>query len=127
MYSNVKRLEQAGEVLYNYTKRDLVGTQLMIYLAICNNEGINMKDLAEYLEMPQGSLSRNVKKLSVYRNSKGNKVGFDLIEAKPDYENRRTLALYLTEKGRELRADLEKTLNCKNEPADVKTDAAKME
>lgn len=110
MYENIEKLQEASRIIYSYTKRDLVGTQLVIYLSVCNHEGINMTDLAAELDMPQGSLSRNVKKLSQYKNKHGNRAGFDLIEAKPDFDNRRTLALYLTDKGRELRAKLEKCL-----------------
>lgn len=104
------KLEEAGDLIHEYTRSDLVGTQLQLFLAICNNEGITSLDLADYMGMPQGSLSRNLKKLSLYKDSKGDLRGFDLITSRPDYENRRTLALYLTDKGRKLRAELKQIL-----------------
>lgn len=106
----LERLEEAGNLIHEYTRSDLVGTQLQLFLVICNNEGITSLELAEYLDKPQGSLSRNLKKLSLYKNSKGDMRGFDLIQTRPDYDNRRTLAIYLTDKGRKLKAELKKTL-----------------
>ncbi len=110
MKNNLKILEETFNIVYKYTKKDLVGTQLAALLAVLNNEGINMIELADYLDSPQGSLSRNIKKLSKFKNSKGEMDGFNLIELRQDYENRRTYALYLSEKGRKLRADLNKKL-----------------
>lgn len=106
----IRKLEQAGNLMHEYTRSDLVGTQMMIFLAVCNNEGITTLELSDYLDMPQGSLSRNLKKLGIYKNSKGEKAGFDLVQARPDYENRRTLAVYLTDRGRRLKAELKKIL-----------------
>lgn len=114
-YNYVKALEEVGNIIFTYTKHDLVGTQLMTYLAVCTHEGINMQDLADYLDAPQGSLSRNVKKLGIYKDKNGERAGYGLFDVRPDYENRRTLAIYLSDKGRELRAEIEKTFKDAND------------
>lgn len=106
----IDKLKETLDIIYDYTKEELIGTQLTIFLAVARKEGQEMQELCDTVGKPQGSLSRNIKKLSIYKNRKGNKAGFDLLEVKPSFENRRALAVYLSDKGRKLRAEINKCL-----------------
>lgn len=80
---------------------DMAMNQLRIFLYVADNEGITMPDLSERLGMPQGSLSRNIKKLSRF-NEKGKMQGYDLVYREPDLDERRRFAVYLTKRGKEV-------------------------
>lgn len=107
----IQKLEEALEIIYGYTKEELLGTQLAVFLAVARKEGQEMSELTRYVGRPQGSVSRTVKKMSIYKDSKGNRAGYELLEVRPSYENRRALAVYLSDKGRKLRAEVNKCIN----------------
>jgi len=108
--NGITKLQEALDIIYDFTKEELIGTQLTIFLAVAEREGQEMQELAQTVDKPQGSLSRNIKKLSIYKDSKGNRAGFDLLDVKPSFENRRALAVYLSDRGRKLRAKINKCL-----------------
>lgn len=102
---SVRGLHYVIEQLRQHTASDIAITQLTIFLTVCYREGITMTELGEYLNMPQGSVSRNVKVLSRYlvEGENGREVrGYDLIRTEPALDDRRRLAVYLTGKGRYL-------------------------
>jgi DNA-binding MarR family transcriptional regulator len=89
-----------------------------VFTAVAEKEGITMPDLCKHLEMPQGSLSRIVKDLSTYRISEvsgsgglSGLKGHGVLEVKPDAIHRKRFAVYLTEKGENLRDKIEATLS----------------
>lgn len=110
MENEITRLERAIKLIHSYTKDELVGTQLMIFLAVAQKEGMEMQELSAYVEKPQGSLSRNIKKLSIYKDNNGNKAGHDLLDVRPSYNNRRALAVHLSQKGRMLKNELQEMM-----------------
>ena len=75
---------------------------LQLIIAVYHNPGISMPGLADFLDLHDSTVSRNVKKLSMYVNDKGQTDGYDLIETRPDLINRRRLGCHLTEKGKGL-------------------------
>lgn len=78
--------------------------QLGLVLETAQNPGITQPELAELAEkfnMHSGTVSRNLKTLSIYVEN-GVRKGFDLIEMRPDLVERRKLACFLTARGAEL-------------------------
>jgi len=103
MNEGIDKFENVINIIFKFTKEELLGTQLLTLLAVMKNEGATMRELVEYVGRPQGSISRTIKKLSIYKDSDGKKAGYDLCYSKPSYENRRALSVHLTERGKELR------------------------
>lgn len=75
---------------------------LQLIIVVHHNPGISMPNLADFLDLQDSTVSRNVKKLSMYVDDKGQTNGYDLIETKPDLINRKRLGCHLTEKGKGL-------------------------
>jgi len=79
--------------------------QMAILLEIQKKEGITMYDLGRELGITPGSMSRNISALSIYMK-KGEKRGLDLVTTRPDLNERRRLACFLTDKGKNTMAEL---------------------
>ena len=75
-------------------------------LAIAEEDGITQPKIADKLGWPQGTVSRNVKKLSVYlvesETGAKRKAGYELVEQRPDTFDRKANAVYLTPKGKKV-------------------------
>ena len=71
---------------------DYAPQQLSILLITAVNEGITQSDLAKHLNMPQPTVSRNVKKLE---------DGYEFVVTKDDFGiGYRRKAVFMTEKGK---------------------------
>ena len=71
---------------------DYAPQQLSILLLCSVNEGITHPDLAQYLNMPQPTVSRNVRKLE---------LGYEFVLKRDEVSaGTRRNAVYLTEKGK---------------------------
>jgi DNA-binding MarR family transcriptional regulator len=79
--------------------------QLAILIEIQKNEGVTMYELGRELGITPGSMSRNISALSLYIK-KGEKKGLDLVTTRPDLNQRRRLACFLTDKGRNIMAEI---------------------
>ena len=83
--------------------KDVAFPQLRIFLMVCRNQGITQTELSKNLNMPQATVSRNVIKLGnlMVQDSKGHwkQKGYGLVEARPDIDESRRNAVYLTKKG----------------------------
>lgn len=78
-----------------------------IFLQLCIKPGLTFPELEEILDLPQTTVSRNVKKLSRYTEAGCEEVkGYDLVYTQPDLYERRRLAAFLTEKGEKLREEI---------------------
>jgi len=79
---------------------------VMLLLAIAEEDGITQPKIADKLGWPQGTVSRNVKKLSVYlvesETGAKRKAGYELVEQRPDTFDRKANAVYLTPKGKKV-------------------------
>lgn len=83
----------------------------MIFLHICIHERKTIHELHQELGMPQGSVSRNVKKLSVYKDREtGEKGGYGLLHTERDLDYPNRVAVTLTPLGREVKEHLLKVL-----------------
>jgi len=88
---------------------DIPVQQLEMFLLIAEQEGqIAQVDLASICDMPQGTVSRNVARLSnrttVDTDGQVRPIGHGLIDSRPDGTGRRE-SLWLTPKGRKLYND----------------------
>lgn len=103
---SIARLHRAIELLESNIEEGNSVRQIRIFLAVAEHEGISMPDLAALLDLPQPTLSRNIKLLSRYTevgpNGERQVKGADLLTTGPDIDYRRRFAVYLTQKGREL-------------------------
>jgi len=88
-----------------------------VFMLVAEREGITMPEACSILEMPQASLSRIVKELSVF-NKEGMRgtsgiISPDhqgVIKVVPDATHRKRYAMYLTDKGKNLRDEIIKIM-----------------
>ncbi|MGE5552990.1 MAG: MarR family winged helix-turn-helix transcriptional regulator [Betaproteobacteria bacterium] len=88
---------------------DFALPQLHIFLLVCQRPGITQTEIEEALGMPHGSVSRNVKMLSrfnVPENGEIVQMGYGLVRTEPDLTERRRNAVWLTQRGEEVRDEL---------------------
>lgn len=116
MTGKMKGLLDAFEVFENVCPGSSL-LHLKVFLQVSENDGkITMPELMDLCGMSQSNVSRTVKDLSIYMadnpESLGNRIerGAGVLETRPDAYERRRLAVYLTEKGRELKSDIAKVL-----------------
>ena len=111
---NLSNFAKVVRFLRNELSKELPTQQLDLFLTIAEQEGVTTNELMAQLDMPQGTVSRNIKALGRYvvDGDGGDKVvaGYDLIRIEPDIYNRKTNAYYLTKKGQELVAIIERLL-----------------
>lgn len=111
---SIARLHRAIELLESNIEEGNSVRQIRIFLAAAEHEGISMPDLAALLDLPQPTLSRNIKLLSRYTevgpNGERQVKGVDLLTTGPDIDYRRRFAVYLTQKGRELTQKLQEII-----------------
>jgi len=108
--NEINRLTKVIEHLRKTVNKDLPCQHLAIYLAVAENPGVTMPELIRQLDMPQGTLSRNVKLLSRYMvHEKGQSVakGHDLLRTESVPTGRHALAVYLTDRGEFLLREIE--------------------
>lgn len=81
---------------------------MAIFLFICYRERVPLTEIAERFGIIQANVSRNVSDLSEDGQYKGTRVekGFGLVYTEEDPENRVRKIAYLTDKGREVKAEI---------------------
>ncbi|NJC88035.1 MAG: winged helix-turn-helix transcriptional regulator [Desulfuromonas sp.] len=107
------RLSAALGILRHQVHKELPLQHIALLLAVSENPGITMPELMKMLDMPQGSLSRNVKALSRYVEREHDVPvlkGYDLLRTERDPQHPRVLAVYLTGHGEALIRELARTL-----------------
>lgn len=107
------RLLKILELVRNKVHRELPIQQLLLLLTVAERPGITMPELMAVLDMPQGTVSRNVKALSHYlewKNGVAVPHGRGLLRTLPDADNRQVLAVYLTGRGDALCEELARLL-----------------
>lgn len=83
---------------------DFAISQLHLFLAVCQEDGITQTELAKRLGMPQATVSRNIIALGTSYNKKtGQLGGYGLVDSRPDLYERRRFACFLTETGEKFR------------------------
>jgi DNA-binding MarR family transcriptional regulator len=112
--NGINRFDRGISYIREQLNGDFALPQLAIFLLVARNEDITMVEIGERLNMPQGTVSRNVKALSKYHTREGNKVnthGYDLLKVEPDLFDRRKFAVTLTTKGKEIKNILDDLLS----------------
>lgn len=112
--TEIYRLFDALELLRKHVKKDMPSQHISLLLTVFQHPGATMPELCDLLEMPQGTLSRNVKALSSYIDRSGRIAharGLGLLYTERDTNNHHARAVYLTEKGRSVVAELACTIN----------------
>ena len=111
---NIKQFYKGLRCISGVVHKDIAMPQLTILLLVAENEGISSPEISEWLDMPQGTVSRNVIKLShkLVQNAKGEwrQVGYDLVETRPDIHETRRHSVYLTKKGKQVIKALKKAI-----------------
>jgi len=100
------------DFISNSINKDIAFPQLRILILVANNQGITQGELAKILRVPKGTVSRNVIKLAdlLTQDSKGiwKQRGYGLVEQRPDLDDPRKSACFLTKKGAKVVHDLSK-------------------
>lgn len=110
----INQMFDAMEMLRKQVKKDMPSQHISLLLKVSQNPGVTMPELCALLEMPQGTLSRNVKSLSSYvdRSERISQVkGLGLLYTEQGEINRHARVVYLTDKGRSVVTELACTIN----------------
>lgn len=111
---SVTNLLKVLELVRGRVHRELPLQQLQMLLTVAERPGITMPELMATLDMPQGTVSRNVKALShyvVWQNGVAIPHGRGLLRTLPSVDNRQVLAVYLTGRGEVLADDIARLLS----------------
>lgn len=107
---DIDRVAKVIEHLRKHVNKDLPSQHIAILLAVIQSPGITMPELITQLNMPQGTLSRNVKLLSRHiadDNGRSRLKGHDLLRTEPAKAGRHALAVFLTENGKFLMREIQ--------------------
>lgn len=102
MMTDIAKVLKAVEMLRKRVHKGMPSQHLSMLLAVAEQPGITMPELCRVLDMPQGTVSRNVKVLSCYVDQdSGNSrpKGRNLLRTQTDQDNPLCLAVYLTGRG----------------------------
>jgi len=120
--TEISCLLQILELVRAKVHRELPLQQLVLYLTVLENPGITMPELVKILDMPQGTVSRNVKALChyvVWQDGIPVPHGRNLLRTQTDESNRHALAVYPTGKGEALAQEIGRCLaDAEEETAD---------
>ena len=106
----ISQIAKVVEHLRQNVNKDLPSQHIAIFLAVAENPGVTMPELIRQLDMPQGTLSRNVKLLSRFMerdNGVSILKGHDLLRTEPVPTGRHALAVHLTENGKFLLREIQ--------------------
>lgn len=84
--------------------------QLALLFEVASNPGVTYQDLEKSLGMPHGSVSRNVKAMTKWRTSQGERRGYDLLRIEPNEWERRQFSLFLSDRGKQMVEEIESIL-----------------
>lgn len=87
----------------------LVMTDLLVFLYVCENEGLNVKELAQVSQLTEATASRRARALGEPDAPGAMPPSVGLLEAFQGDDARARL-IYLTEKGRRMRDQLQRTI-----------------
>ena len=105
MLDEITRLSNVIELLRQQLNKDLPSQHIAMLLAVARKPGVTMPELCAQLDMPQGTVSRNVKLMAQYCDNSGKKVttkGYGLLATDQAPSNRYQLAVFLTAEGEQL-------------------------
>lgn len=109
MNREVIHLFDALRLIRQRVSKDMPTQQILLLLTVARRPGITMPELMQTLDMPQGTVSRNVKALAhsvSWQNGIAVPRGYGLLRTMPSSENRQVLAVFLTGRGETLIEEL---------------------
>lgn len=108
MAEELERFSKALFYVRDNINSDMALPQLLILLQVWQEEGITMVTLAKRLKMPQGTISRNLRMLGQFmtQGQPRELKGYSLVGLKPDLYDRKRLACFLTDHGKEVCSDM---------------------
>jgi len=109
------RMTAAMELLRKRVNKGMPGQQMCLLLTVAVRPGVTMQELTRLLDMPQGSVSRNIKALSYYRereNGVSRLKGRGLLYTAPATDSSHALAVHLTPLGEKVIGEIGQVL-CK--------------
>lgn len=106
----LSRIDKLVDMLQQkiYAEFPIQQLKLLAKVAEHAKTGVTMPELMALTKMPQGSLSRNIKKLSTYLEPDEDNPnikkegGYGLVRTVPDMVNRRSFRVFITKKGEKL-------------------------
>jgi DNA-binding MarR family transcriptional regulator len=108
---SIERLERLVRHLREKVNEEFPLQHLAILIKVAQQEGITQHQMVTELNSYSGSMSRNIKLLSQWadRDDKGTLhiKGYNLLECRPDLEERKRMAVYLSPKGKQLMGELD--------------------
>lgn len=111
--NDIAQILAAIELLRKRVNKEMPSQHIVLLLTVADNPGITMPELSRVLDMPQGTVSRNVKVLSSYVDHEKDSFkqkGHNLLRTQPDNSDVYCLAVYLTGRGELLMKELITTL-----------------
>jgi len=105
MQGEIKKLSRVVNLFRRELNKDLPSQHIAMLLTVAMQPGITMPELCKELDMPQGTVSRNVKLLSAGASRNGSdsaRKGYGLLETDQASTNRYQLSVFLTSKGERL-------------------------
>lgn len=117
MTEQIDRIWKIIELFRKQLNKDLPSQHIALLLAVARQPGITMPELCKELDMPQGTVSRNVKLMSHYCDKNEistTKKGYGLLETDQASDNRYQLAVFLTAAGQELIEELTRIIGNEN-------------
>lgn len=100
---------QALEAARNHSAA-ITLTDLVAFLYVAENEGINLKELAATCRLTDSTASRTARSLAVAEFRDALPPALGLLDVRPNPTDRRGRTLYLTERGRRLRDELDSAI-----------------
>ncbi len=117
----ISKLSRVIDILPKQLNKDLPSQHIAILLAVAQQPGITMPELCRLLDMPQGTVSRNVKLMSYYfdkSNGGQARKGYGLLETDQATANRYQLSVFLTTEGERLMKRLIMTMGGDSDAGD---------
>ena len=114
----LQALEEVRSLSQAATLKDVVA-----FLYVCENEGINLRELAQVCGFTDSTASRTARSLAPLGAAATLPPALGLIELRPDPRDDRGRTLHLTETGRRLRDRIDQLI-AEAHPVRVRIDAA---
>jgi DNA-binding MarR family transcriptional regulator len=83
---------------------------MLVFMYVAENEGINVSDLARVCRMTEATASRSARAQAAPGVAGGLPPHLGLLELRPDPHDGRGRLLFLSDKGRELRDQIDKVI-----------------
>jgi len=97
----------AGLEAFRRRTPDLWINNVLTFLYVCENEGINIKELAQVSRLSEATASRSIRSFASPKSPGALKPALGLIELVENPDDGRGRLIYLTEEGRRLAAELD--------------------